>query len=78
MPCGCSAPRVTRACELNAIHLKRQWGLTCATTWHIHIVPSGALCHVNGSVAAHRTHLRAFEGHKGISRRDKLICMLKV
>ena len=40
-------------------------GLPCATTWRTHIAPRGALWPVSGSVAAHPTHLRAFEVREG-------------
>jgi hypothetical protein len=53
----------TLARKLKACHLMRRWGLPCATTWRTHIAPRGAMWHVSGTVAAHRTHRRAFEGH---------------
>jgi hypothetical protein len=46
--------------QLKAGHLRRRWGLPCASTWRTHIAPCGAMWHVGGSVPAHRTHLRAF------------------
>mgnify|MGYP006328031901 CR=1 FL=1 len=42
--------------QLKAGHLRRRWGLPCASTWRTHAAPCGAAWNVGGYMPAHRTH----------------------